>query len=320
MSEIHLQSPAPAGSSGPRLRSGSAARMAGVPVATLRVWERRYGVVAAPKTATGQRLYTAHDVQRLRLLRQLTERGHAIGTIATLALDDLQNLADGQVGGETTAPRLAIVGRTAAQRLEGVSGWKPQAVYEDLGTAAEAPSCGPLDVLLVHVPSLQPSTADEIVALGAKNHATAIVVLYPFGAETCAESLRGAGGIVRREPVSGRELARLIAATHAAPMLPPSAWRAAPRRFSDETLADLTELPSSVACECPRHVSELVMQLASFERYSAECTARSPTDAALHWRLSALAGVARTLFEEALERLVAEEGLVLPNRSTAMRG
>ena len=84
-----------------------------------------------------------------------------------------------------------------------------------------------------------------------------------------------------------------------------------PRRSSDEALAALAELPSSVACECPRHMAEIVMQLAGFERYSAECLSRSPADAALHRHLGEVAGAARTLFERAVERLVAEEGLVL---------
>ena len=50
---------------------------------------------------------------------------------------------------------------------------------------------------------------------------------------------------------------------------------------------------------------------AGFERYSAECLSRSPADAALHRHLGEVAGAARTLFERAVERLVAEEGLVL---------
>jgi hypothetical protein len=87
-----------------RLRSGTAARLAGIAVATLRVWERRYGVVAAPKTPTGQRLYTSHDVQRLRLLKQLTARGHAIGTIAALDLAALQVLAVGATPTPTPTP------------------------------------------------------------------------------------------------------------------------------------------------------------------------------------------------------------------------
>ena len=103
-----------------RLRSGTAARLAGLPVTTLRVWERRYQVVAAPKTATGQRLYSPLDVQRLALLKQLTDRGHAIGTIASLVLGDLQGLSANSPA--LTAPasagpalRLAVVGRAVAQ-------------------------------------------------------------------------------------------------------------------------------------------------------------------------------------------------------------
>ena len=86
-------------------------------------------------------------------------------------------------------------------------------------------------------------------------------------------------------------------------------WQAAPRRFSDEALAGLTQQVSSIACECPRHLAEIVLQLAHFERYSADCLAGSPADTALHLHLSGLAAAARTQFEQALARVVAAEGL-----------
>ena len=308
-----------------RLRSGTAARLAGLPVTTLRVWERRYGVVAAPKTVTGQRLYSNHDVQRLGLLKQLTDRGHAIGTIATLDLEPLQALVAGVpspalIGvpiNETVDSRaMVVVGRSAAQRLKPGVGCRVRAVHDDLDHAeaeveVESASSGMADVLLVHLQSLQPASAQRVLALGAALHAGAIVVLYAFGTEAIAESLRAAGVTVRREPIAGRELARLIAATRNAAPSSTANWHAAPRRFSDETLMHLTELPSSVACECPRHVAEIVMQLASFERYSEDCTTRSPADAALHRHLSGLAGAARSLFEQALERVVVDEGIEL---------
>ena len=71
-------------------------------------------------------------------------------------------------------------------------------------------------------------------------------------------------------------------------------------------MADLAERPTAIACECPRHLAEIVMQLVNFERYSDDCGSRSPADAALHRHLSGLAGAARTLFEQALERVVRE--------------
>ena len=326
-----------------RLRSGTAARLAGVPVATLRVWERRYGVVAAPKTATGQRLYSAHDVQRLRLLKQLSDRGHAIGSMANLPLDALLARAVGDPAHPAEAAdsaeadptlalrRVVVVGRQAAHKLKSVAGCTLQALYDDLdaadtGSAAVGTADLPsealvgVDLLLVHLPSLQPAAARQVLALGIRLQARAIVVLYAFGTEAVAEQLRAAGVGLRREPVSAHELGRLIAQTlqtpepaaAVAPALALALALAAPRRFSDAALATLAELPSAVACECPRHVAEIVMQLVGFERYSADCGSRSPADAVLHQHLSAVAGQARALFEQALAQVMAAEGIVLP--------
>lgn len=300
---------------GARLRSGTAARLAGVPVSTLRVWERRYAVVAAPKTATGQRLYSAHDVQRLRALKHLTAQGHAIGTIAGLDLESLHSLAAEAPSELPANRRLVVVGRSAAQKLRAMPGCEPQSVFDDLERAlARQGDDETADVLLVHQPSLQPASAEQVLALGVRLGRPAIIVVYAFGAELVAESLRAAGATVRREPASGRELARLIAATRR--IQPQSAaaeaHAATPRRFSDEALVGLAERVSPVACECPRHMAELVMQLASFERYSADCLSVSPADAALHRHLSELAGTARAMFERALERVMVDEGIELP--------
>jgi DNA-binding transcriptional MerR regulator/methylmalonyl-CoA mutase cobalamin-binding subunit len=58
----------------------------------LRAWERRYGVVSPARTEGGQRLYSDLDIERLRLLRRLTDRGHAIGRIGTLPIAELARL------------------------------------------------------------------------------------------------------------------------------------------------------------------------------------------------------------------------------------
>ena len=63
----------------------------------LRAWERRYGVVSPVRTDGGQRLYSDLDIERLRLLRRLTDRGHAIGRIASLPIAELARL-DEEIG------------------------------------------------------------------------------------------------------------------------------------------------------------------------------------------------------------------------------
>jgi MerR family transcriptional regulator, light-induced transcriptional regulator len=301
-----------------RLRSGTAARLAGLPVTTLRVWERRYGVVAALKTTTGQRLYCSHDVQRLRLIKELTDLGYAIGTIATLQLEPLRALIAGlrvPASGEAVAPRrVVVIGHAAARKLEAVLRVPAYAVFEDLGNAEAAGLVlGAAEVLLVNLPSLQPAAAERVLALRAALNADSIVLTYAFGAEATADSLRAAGALVRREPTTGHELARLVARSEGVPLAASAnrAWQAAPRRFTDEALIDLTEAHSSVACECARHLAEVVMQLTGFERYSADCRSSSLSDAALHTELHSLAGAARTLFEQALERLAIREGLAV---------
>jgi len=65
-------------------RTGAAARLAGLPVETLRVWERRYSLSDAERSERGQRLYSAEQVARLGLLKQLVDQGHSIGVLAGL--------------------------------------------------------------------------------------------------------------------------------------------------------------------------------------------------------------------------------------------
>jgi len=65
-------------------RSGAAARLSGVPVETLRVWERRYGVTGPSRSERGQRQYSFEDVRRLGIIKQLVDAGNPIGAIARL--------------------------------------------------------------------------------------------------------------------------------------------------------------------------------------------------------------------------------------------
>lgn len=83
---------APADSEIPRHPIRLVALRSGVTPHVLRAWERRYGVVAPTRTDGGQRLYSQLDIERLSLLRRLTERGHAISRLASLELDQLKRL------------------------------------------------------------------------------------------------------------------------------------------------------------------------------------------------------------------------------------
>ena len=81
-------SPAPVDE--PRYRIGAVCRLTGISQHVLRVWEKRYGVVEPLRSETDRRLYRESDIHRLSLLKALVDRGQAIGSIADLDNDVLE--------------------------------------------------------------------------------------------------------------------------------------------------------------------------------------------------------------------------------------
>ncbi len=69
-----------------------ASRRSGLSKDVLRAWERRYRVVEPARTESGRRLYSDTDVERLRLLKQVTDAGRTIGQVAALSSDALASL------------------------------------------------------------------------------------------------------------------------------------------------------------------------------------------------------------------------------------
>jgi DNA-binding transcriptional MerR regulator len=311
-------------------RIGAVSRVTGVPVPTLRVWEQRYQAFQPIKTAGKQRLFGEHDVSKALMLRQLSQSGHAMGSIAHLDVDALRQLC-AAARATTTSPvvnssmpnTLLVVGRTTANRLELPNfpshlwpvDWRIVRVFDDCeGALTAAAVAEPIKLAVIKLSSLQAQTHQMVLSLAARHHIAHTVVLYHFAPEGVVQAMRVSGITVRREPVSDTDLSDLMAQLmrSAVPTVPViSAASAAPRRYSDEVLARVASLPSEVMCECPRHVAELIVQLASFEDYSRQCLSRDAKDTALHAQLGRVSGMARAMFEEALEQVAVHEGIDL---------
>jgi MerR family transcriptional regulator, light-induced transcriptional regulator len=71
---------------------GVVADRTGLTPDVIRVWERRYGVVEPSRGSGGQRQYSDADVERLLLLKQATQGGRGIGSVAGLGLEELAEL------------------------------------------------------------------------------------------------------------------------------------------------------------------------------------------------------------------------------------
>lgn len=321
----------------PRHRSGAVARMVRMPVATLRVWERRYQLSSPALTPSGQRLYSAADVRRIALLKQLTEHGHAIGSLAGLDMAQLQEVAathaHAVTGSLAAAPqpalarwRVVVVGESLGRRLMRPSVRRRLAgaleilgPFKDAAEAAAGIGQTAVDLLLVQAPTLHPAWLSDLQVAAPALKTVRTAAVYRFASETVCERLASAGVALLREPLAdaalGQWLEGLAGGTPRAPLPALSPGEPVPpRRWDDAALADIAGLSSTIACECPRHVAEILMQLTHFEAYSAECRNRSPADAELHAYLAGVAASARAKFEEALERVAVHEGLLMPTR------
>jgi DNA-binding transcriptional MerR regulator len=314
----------------PLYRIGAVSKTTGIPVSTLRIWEARYGAFSPVKTEGKQRLFEEHDVSKAILLKQLSSEGHAISTIAHLDLAQLRGMCNVQHAVPHPIQRdgepltLSVVGLGLANRIESKKfalGLKQNRikvthVLVDLAAATAATLREPSQVLLIKVNTLQTAVHTTIQALIQKHGFAQTIVIYNFAPEAVVQAMKFSGLIVRREPISDSELAELIQSvlfvdTARAQEFGTSGSVIASRKYSDETLARVAGISTHVLCECPRHVAELISQLASFEEYSQECLNKNADDAHLHAYLRSISGSARTLFENALEKIAQHEGIDL---------
>jgi DNA-binding transcriptional MerR regulator len=77
---------------------GAVERMTGIPSATLRAWERRYGFPESGRTAGGHRLYSQEQIEGILWVKRRTEEGMQTGQ-AVIALRQL--LSEGGIAAES---------------------------------------------------------------------------------------------------------------------------------------------------------------------------------------------------------------------------
>jgi DNA-binding transcriptional MerR regulator/methylmalonyl-CoA mutase cobalamin-binding subunit len=69
------------------------ARKTGLSAHVIRIWEKRYRAVQPARSASNRRQYSDEEVERLSLLRSLTQSGQSIGYVAKLPTEKLRSLA-----------------------------------------------------------------------------------------------------------------------------------------------------------------------------------------------------------------------------------
>jgi DNA-binding transcriptional MerR regulator len=310
---------------------GTVARLTGITTYTLRMWERRYGAVVAERAANGRRIYRAADVEKLSLLKTLTDRGTAISTVANLPLEALQDrvaqLDRMRAPALPAEVRTAVLGAFLPGMLEGEGDGAERLAVVASGSdlrrfRTDIRRTRP-HALVLEVAVLDQQASRQIQELAGDSAAGHTVVVYGFGRSGDVHKLESSGMSLLRSPVTRQELVAAIlgAGVTGKPGGRPSRHRPASgtsatrlddlpaRRYSPEQLARLSRIQSAIDCECPKHLADILNTLGAFEQYSQECEDLDDKDAALHAFLHASTARARALMEEALARVMEVENL-----------
>ena len=309
---------------------GAVAKLTGLTDHAIRVWERRYGAVVAGRAPNGRRVYAPADVEKLGLLKQLTDRGMSIGQIAGETIAELRERTRhlGDIASAPVPDRVAVAvlgdflpGQLATCR-QGiapadvtVSDTNPERFRADL-------ECQNVDVVIVESPVLDADAIARMKDCMKIAGAARGLVVYGFGKDRDVQAARDAGLIVLRSPVDADTVRDAVVRAYAPPLpagepevdTPPATdWqfggKTPPRRFSSQQLTTLARASTQIDCECPHHLARLVSDLTAFEVYSANCANRDEEDAALHRYLHQTTAEARAQIEAALARVAEVEGI-----------
>ena len=310
---------------------GAVARLTGLSDHTIRVWERRYDAVVAERAANGRRVYGPADVEKLGLLKTLTDQGLAIGQIAADSLEtlrervrDLGDMAHARVPdcvavavlGDFLQSQVAACDYDVAPVEFRVTDNNRDAFVADLARHA-------VDVVAVERPVLDADAIVQLQELMASADAARGILVYSFGRARDVARANDARIITLRAPIGIEDLRAAALRAYAPPAsrsrvadtgtTQSPEWQfsgpVAPRRFTNRQLSTLAHASTAIDCECPHHLAQLVGDLTAFEIYSAQCANRDDDDAALHRYLHLTTAHARALIESALERVAKAEGI-----------
>jgi len=308
----------------PQYNIGVVVRRTNIHPETLRVWERRYELIVPDRSETGRRLYSEGDIRKLQLVKQLTELGHGVSSLAKLTSDELlERLTASHNQGaqrETRSGlkcRVAFVGDALRVRYG-----RHLLYYKDIDIVGSmipgsSTSHAQADVVIIDLSTINEESHALIEQYCTDSGASAAVVVFNFATRKAISELESAGIVCLKGALSAAEIYRACMSLMQ-PLFNVASLtdqqtdeESTPPRFDKDQLSHIATLSSAIACECPNHLAELIINLTAFEHYSLECANRNEDDARLHLQLNQSTAAARMILEESLARLIEIEGIVV---------
>lgn len=296
---------------------GAVAKITGLSPNTIRTWERRKFIQAASRSETGRRRYSQEQVERLALIKKLTDLGDSISAVADLDLPDLRSrLLEYQTRHtESTAQKKSEV------RLYAVGGkaktWTtilPSRFRMVTGDDSDP------DLIVIDLDASPVECRRRVTLAAHEFPQVPIALIYDFAQRDLIRQFSDEGRFLIHVPCSPELLEHYLIAAMAkashqsspAEYDGTSSFDAPERLFSDKQLATIAASNPNIKCECPHHISALVSSLASFENYCRRCEVESPKDADIHSHLGGEIAKARSIVEEALLYLCQRDNLEIP--------
>ena len=252
-------------------------------------------------------------------MKRLTELGHSVSSLAKLSNDELRDRLNASLASEPgkyaeQLSKLRVVFANDALRLR-LS--RELLIHEDI-TVVDFPNKNPssvmeprADIVIVDLVTLNEESLSDVRHYLVETGCESAVVIFNFGTKKSILELEDAGVVCLKGSVAAAEIYR------ACRSIKPTVSNSRPAlnqtvtspRFTNEQLSRIAALTSKIACECPNHLAELIINLTAFEKYSSECANRNEEDAQLHSQLNQAAGASRLILEESLIRLMEIEGI-----------
>jgi len=286
---------------------------------TIRLWERRYELIVPGRSETGRRLYSENDIAKLTLVKRLTELGHSVSSLAKLSIDELRDRLNASLASEPNKyteklSTLRVVFANDALRLR-LS--RELLIHEDI-TVVDFPNKNAssvmeprADIVIVDLVTLNEESLSDVRHYLLEAGCESALVVFNYGTKKSIQQLEAAGVVCLKGSVAAAEIyraCRSIQPTSSTVRATPNQKVTSPR-FTNEQLSRIAALTSKIACECPNHLAELIINLTAFEKYSSECANRNEEDAQLHSQLNQAAGASRLILEDSLIRLMEIEGI-----------
>lgn len=200
---------------------GAVSRLTHIPAPTLRMWERRYTVVAAKRTAKQARLYSKADVTRLALIKQLVDLGNAISTLANLSLEQLLEVKASYDGSNQEMrsvqiqPRVILVGEELVDRLRRAPHLRRMLSVVTQMRSPESLSTHGLDiradVAIFDIDTIDETVIEQVMCVVGTVNARSAIVVYGDASQRVLERSPVTLVLIRR-PVNLGTLVRLCLA------------------------------------------------------------------------------------------------------------